>query len=249
MRESNALRDLISGFIQSHRATTLQEDTGDLVLADVSGAELALDVTEEPGAVQMEMVGKTISLPEGYDSLNERAYEATLARLVEQFETLDDANKNSVLQRLRGGYDGFFPNTKHVWTRRLQGWKNDPPEVALRRLASAARDVLGCPVFLNPFLDPVDAQINFMPTFCFVVALTAQMESVPFHVPVRSVLMTAATGQPPIRVRMVEVPGTPDVACTWCGDRELMMRTLEGQPVKLTLSSVDGDMLRLVARD
>jgi hypothetical protein len=249
VREANALRDLISGFIQSHRADTLQEDTGDLVIADVSGAELPLDVSEEPGAVQMEMVGQTITLPEGYAQLNARAYEATIARLVEQFESLDSASQTSVLQRLRGGYDGFFPGSKHVWTRRLQGWKNDAPADALRRLATAARDVLGCPVFLNPFLDPVDTQINFMPTFCFVVALTAQMESVPFHVPVRSVLLTAATGQPPLRVRMVEVPEVSDASCTWCGDRELMMRTLEGQPVKVTLASVDGDMLRLVARD
>jgi len=246
VRETDALRDLLMGFVQSHRAS--QDRSKDLTLDLVFGHDdHALDVSSPPRKIRIEMINQDVPSPDGYDMLAERAFDAAMRRLDAQIMSLDHNTRLQALHRIRGAYDGFFSGAKQVWERRLQGWQQDDPHEAIRRLAAEVREVLDCPVFVDPFESPSSTQFRMIPTFCFIVALTSQLDSVPFRIPISSIVMTNAAGTPPMVVRMVEVPDGGNDACVWVGDNELTMRTFEGRPVHQTLSAVDDNMLRLIA--
>ena len=193
------------------------------------------------------IIGANIEIDDGYQLMQDRAWMASTQRLMAQFRSLEAADQLSALQRVRGVYDGFFMGTKHVWERRLNGWELDEPIEAFRRMTQTVRDVLACDVFFDPFESPMDASLRMIPTFCFVVALNEHLERVPFKVPISSLIMTAATGSPPLIVRMVDVPGAPLTPCRWMCDRELTMQTMQGHPVQLTLRAVSSNMLRMLA--
>lgn len=248
VREVNALRDLLMGFVQAHRAERSEEDLASLVIESRDDrAEPPLKVTAPLKRIDMQVIGTDIAVPEGYDVLMDRVYESVFQRQLLMFRELDEAEQRDALSRLRGSYDGFFPKTKEVWARRLQGWDTQPPEEALRRLATAARTILDCPVLFDPFKSAEVAQLRMMPTFVFVVGLSEHLERVPFRIPLNTLVATSATGAPPLILRMVQAPDAIDEPCTWLCDRKLTMDTLQGQPVQLTLRAVDGSMLRMLA--
>lgn len=250
VRESNALRDLLQGFVQTQRAAQ-QRDEEDLELLLVedasSSGEAPVRVDAPTRQIQIQVVGKNIEMPPGYEVMSARAFDAVCARLERQLMETPKAQRAGVLTRIRGAYDGFFMGTRHVWERRLQGWQNDLPEVALRRLLGAVGELLACPVLFDPFESPASIQLRMMPTFCFIVATSPHLDKAPFRVPVSVLATTAATGTPPLRVRMIEVPGGAEEPCRWLCDRELTMDTMQGQPVKQTLNAVEDNMLRMIA--
>lgn len=247
VREVNALRDMLQGFTQAHLLD--DDDEFELLLVD-SGeqrVEPPMALPAERRHVEMQVIGTNIEIDDGYQLMQDRAWMASTQRLMAQFRSLEAADQLSALQRVRGVYDGFFMGTKHVWERRLNGWEIDEPIEAFRRMTQTVRDVLACDVFFDPFESPMDASLRMIPTFCFVVALNEHLERVPFKVPISSLIMTAATGSPPLIVRMVDVPGTPLTPCRWMCDRELTMQTMQGHPVQLTLRAVSSNMLRMLA--
>lgn len=251
VRETSALRDLLQGFIQAQRSASGadEESEPELLLIETpeEGQEPLLDVSGDPQRVDLQVVNATLEMPPGYDVMSARAMESVLKRLEEQMRSMGDSGYLSILNRIRGSYDGFFMGTRHVWQRRLQGWKLDPPVEALRRLTGAVSEILNCPVIFDPFEGPNTDRIRPMPTFCFVVATSPHLDKVPFRVPISALNMTAATGTPPLRVRVVEVPGSPDEPCRWICDQELTMDTMQGQPVQATLKAIERDMLRMIA--
>ena len=248
VREVNALRDLLMGFVQAHRAQRSDEDLASLVIeARDDRDEPPLNITAPLKRIDMQVIGTDIAVPEGYDVLMERVYEAVFQRQMTMFCELDETTQRDALNRLRGSYDGFFPKTKEVWGRRLQGWESQPPEEALRRLATSVRTILDCPVLLDPFKSAEVGQLRMMPTFVFVVGLSEHLERVPFRIPLNTLVATSATGAPPLILRMVQAPDAVGEPCTWLCDRKLTMDTLQGQPVQLTLRAVDGSMLRMLA--
>lgn len=247
LRETNALRDLLQGFVQTQRNDMSEESEFEMLLVEAPEQEAPL-VTDQPVKhLQMQVVGTTIDMPPGYDVMSERAFESVLSRLETQVSGLPPAQRMSALHRIRGSYDGFFMNTRHVWQRRLQGWKLDEIPMATRRLAGEVGALLDCPVIFDPFESPHGSEIRMMPTFVFVVAISPHLEKAPFHIPISTLVMTAATGTPPLRVRMIEVPGDPSEPCRWLGDKELTMETMMGQPVQTTLNAVENNKLRMIA--
>lgn len=249
LREHNALRDLLHGFVRTQRVNEGEESEFELLLVEEPepGHEPPLATDGPRRRVDMQVVGTTLDVPPGYDIMRQRAWDATLARLTKQLANLNESMRNSALNRIRGAYDGFFMGTRHVWERRLQGWRLDPLPESTQRLAAGVADLLDCPVIFDPFESPASDQMRMMPTFCFIVAISPHLEKVPFRVPISVLTMTAATGTPPLRVRMVEVPGSPNEPCKWLCDLELTMENMHGQPVNVTLNAVEDNMLRMIA--
>ena len=254
VRETTALRDLLQGFLHDQRLSSALHHTIDpgFVERDLDGNASKL-VHDEPMHTpperlhtQIQVVGTNIPVPSDYKAITRRVYRAALATMAAQFEALSEAQRLGALRRIRGAYDGFFSNTRHVWERRLQGWQLDDPGEALERLATDVRHVLGCPVLFDPFESPDAEGLRPIPTFCFVVAIADHMERSPFHVPIRLIAATAAPGAPPLRVRLVHVGQDASAPCTWMQDELLTMETMHGQPVQLTLNAIEDDMLRMI---
>jgi hypothetical protein len=247
VRETNALRDLLQGFVQTHKNSRRQSETEDeLILVDIPDFddEAILDTSEPSREYKVEVVGTTLTPAAGYEELQQRAVNAALRHLQHQMLKYDDGGQLNVLHRIRGSYDGFFMNTRTVWERRLQGWQLDTRAKALVRLGSAVGDLLERPVIFDPFESPESHQIRPMPTFCFIVAVSPHLERVPLNIPISTINMTSAMGTPPLRVRLIEVPGDASEPCKWRGDHEVTMNTMQGQPVQLTLNAIEDDTIR-----
>ena len=251
VRETNALRDLLNGLIQQRRPEHSpggDPGAGALPVAkDHAPRELALKVHPNARHVQTRVLPTTLELPAGYEAMSQRAQRAALARITEQLEALDEASRLNLCNRIRGCYDGFFMNTSKVWQRRLQGWKLDPLPVAVERLCATISELFDLPVLFDPFLAPDQNQPRPVPAFCFVIALSEQLERVPFYVPLSALAMTDGMGTPPLQLRMIEVPEDPHAPCLWLGDEDLSMETMQGQPVSTTLSAIEHNRLRLLA--
>ena len=248
VRESNALRDLLQGFIQTHHNRMRDESEAELLLLDAPSPaqEFALDASSPGGVYFVEVVSSTLEVAAGYEELQARAMNAVRRRLQEQLAMHDAAGQLNILHRIRGSYDGFFMGTKGVWERRLQGWQHDTRADALARMSTAVGALLQSPVVFDPFESPETKAIRMMPTFCFVVAVSPHLERVPLSIPINTISMTAATGTPPLRVRIVEVPDQPDQPCRWLCDKELTMDTMQGQPIQLTLGAIEDDSVRWI---
>lgn len=249
VRETNALRDLLNGFVQAHRVHEQRDDSEVEVLL-VEELDASLDtslVLEGNHHVRTQVVATTIETPEGFEKMTERALRATLARIKRQVESLPEAQRLGVCHRLRGCYDGFFMNTSQIWQRRLQGWKLDPLDVALERLCLAVSDLFELPVLFDPFMSPDDSTLKPVPTFCFVVAMSEHLERIPFYIPISALMQTSATGTPPICLRFLDVPNSPQQPCRWLADEELTMDTMQGQPVSTTLAAIEQSRLRMLA--
>lgn len=248
VREVSALRDLLQGFVQAHRALKpAHDDDQELLLVDVAAQVEPMQIDGARVSVELQVIGTTIEVLDGYEQLQRLAWEANRARLHAQFMAQPEDRQLSILKRLRGAYEGFFMQTKPVWERRLQGWELDEPLVALDRLAFGVEDVLKVPAYFDPFEAPDQDQMRMVPHFCFVVAMNEHIERVPFKVPIISLISTAATGSPPLIVRLVKVNASNPQRCAWMCDRELTMMTMQGHPVQLTLRAVEGNMVRMLA--
>ncbi len=247
VREINALRDLLIGLTQGHGSE--DEDDVELLLVDApsSRPELPMAIAPPRRRVEIQVIGTDIEMPPGYDILQQRAWRAACSRLRDQLLTLEHAQQQVALKRIRGAFEGFFERTAPVWARRLQGWQLDPPIDALARMVEACREVFGVDVFIDPFESPQDSNFRLIPTFTFIVAASTAFERLPFRIPIAALVNTGATGAPPLRVRFVDVPGEGARAANWLCDRDLTMTTMQGYPVQLTLRAVQGDMLRMLA--
>jgi hypothetical protein len=251
LRETTALRDLLMGFVQGHkilRPVEAEESDSEILLMDADDLDpmpMRIDLPQRP--VDFQVIGTSIEMPGHYDFMIERAYSAALLHLEAQVMELPEPSQLNILTRLRGAYDGYFSQTKPVWDRRLQSWRQDARPVALRKLAGELGHVLSAPAFFDPFETPEEPQLAMMPTFCFVVALSPRFERVPLRIPVASLLRTAGMGAAPLRLRMIEVPEDVNEPCRWLCDRELGMGDLQGTPVNLTLNALERDTLRLIA--
>ncbi len=247
MRETNALRDLLNGFVQARRVNAADSEVEVLLVEDASKGHTSSLILEGNRHIQTQVISTTIDVPEGYEQMTRRATRAALARIIRQVESLDAPQQNNVCNRIRGCYDGFFMNTGKVWQRRLQGWKLDDLPEALERLCLTVSEILGVPVLFDPFEAPDQSMLRPVPTFCFIVTFNEHLERIPFHIPISSLMMTTSMGVPPLCLRMIDVPSSPTAPCRWLCDTELTMRTMQGQPVHSTLASIDNNRLRMLA--
>ena len=248
VRETTALRDLLQGFVQAQRVEDGQEKEPEHLLVEQGEeGEPPLSLEGDRRHVELRIVSGKLGMPSGYEVMRERATESVVRRLKAQMDALGQGQTRGVLARMRGAYDGFFMGTKHVWERRLQGWQLDAPDVALKRLTQEVSLLFGCPVLFDPFEAPDVDQLRPMPTFCFIVPISSSLDRASFSIPLSALTMTDATGLPPIRVRIVEVPSTSVAPCRWICDRELTIEDLSGEPIPTTLNAIEDDMLRLIA--
>lgn len=247
VRETNALRDLLNGFVQARRLGADEDEMEVLLMEESSNPNYSSLILEGNRQVRTQVIGTTLDVPEGYALMTQRAMRASLSRIIRQVESLDPSQQQNVCNRIRGCYDGFFMRTAKVWQRRLQGWKLDPLPVALERLCLTVSDVLGVPVLFDPFVAPDQSTLRPVPTFTFVVTFNEHLERIPFYIPISSLMMTTSMGVPPLTLRMIDVPSSPTAPCRWLCDTELAMKTMQGQPVSDTLASIENNRLRMLA--
>lgn len=248
-REVKALGDMLQGFARSLTLNEESEFELEWIEPTRDKMEPAMTLPVSRRHVEMQVIGTDIDPGVDYAFLQRRAWESANARIQMQFAMLDTASQAQILLILRGTYDGFFINSKSVWERRLNGWKQDTPLEAFRRMTQLAREILGCDAIVDPFESPRDSTRCMIPTFCFIVAVPDQVERVPFVVPISSLIMTTSTGSPPLRMRFVHVPSVQNSGdpCSWACDRPLTMETMQGHPVQLTMRAVSSNMLRMLA--
>ncbi len=247
VRETNALRDLLNGFVQARKVQQQESEVELLLVEEAGDANTSELILEGNTRVQTQVVGANVDMPDGVEHMQERALRAVLNRIIRQVQSLPESQQMGVCHRLRGCYDGFFMNTSQVWQRRLQGWKLDDLESRLERLCLTVSDIFGVPVLLDPFMAPDDSTLKPIPTFCFVVAMNEHLDRVPFSIPLAALMFTSATGAPPLHLRMIDVPNAPQAPCRWLSDQELTMQTMQGQPVSTTLAAIEQSRLRMLA--
>ncbi len=241
MRERNALRDLLVGLrrtLEEKRPSTQIED----FIVGVDSDEPALQVDVPDSELQVQVVAGEHSLPDNYSELLKRAMNATHQSMLAQFDNLDRASRQRVLQVLRSSYGGFFGEAKEVWARRFQAWKKWDEREAFATLCTEIRHVLGSAIIFDPFQDPRDSELRMVPTFDVVVPRPEDVDRVMLYIPLAALRNTFQ--DTPVRVRVVEV--FDDGPCVWCGDIEVTLQTVEEQPTETVLKSIENDSVRLL---
>jgi hypothetical protein len=242
MRERNALRDLLRGMHQTlleHRTNTILEAPEILVDSD----ETLLDVDGGDVTLNVQVASGEQSLPDDYEALLGRALNACQQSMLAQFDRLEPSQKSRVLQTLRSAYGGYFGEAKQVWKRRFQAWKKWDEREAFTILSTELRHVLGPAIIFDAFQDPRETELRMVPTFTVVVPRPEGVDRTMLHVPLTALRNTFQ--DTPVRVRVVDV-GDDDEPCTWGGDVEVTLQTIEDYATEMVLKSIENDSVRLL---
>lgn len=240
VREQNALRDLLVGFVKTlpgHTEDAL-EGHPDLYLS----TEPPLSPTGEPRSIGVQVVALHSDAELAVAAPFQRAWSACLHRIFDQFDSLDEAARLTMNRSLRRAYDDIFPDSAPIWARRFYDLDREEPLEAFKRLVTAPNDLFRTPVLLDPFHDPQHGEPAPYPTLMFPVGIGTGGR-IPFFVPV--VALTSTLNGVPLRVRIVDVPASAGQSCAWVCDRGLNLTKLSKQAVELILRAVRGDALHM----
>lgn len=242
VREKQALSDLLNG-TRSTAAEQRDEDVGQTVAFETFSELRALESGRQTPTFALRPAP---SLDVAVGSTAERTVRAVRAcygRLFQNFCRVSPSDQQSVLERLRSSYDGYFGDVQEVWDRRFQGWESLEPPGALRRLTLEIEHILGPATLLEPFTEPFDGEVCRIPSFVFVAAFDADASVT--HVRVPLIAMRSAFEDSPAAIRAVEVPEEDGEPCRWLGDEALLPRDLVEMPTEAVLETVRGDAVQL----
>lgn len=240
VREQNALRDLLIGFVKTLPGHTEDALEGHPDLYDPS--ESPLGQSEQKNAVGIQVVALHADTPLSVPASFSRAWSSCLHRILDQFLGLEAELRQTMNASLREAYDEMFPDSKAIWARRFYDLDQLSEVDAFKRLVTAPNDLFRTPVLLDPFHDPTSEQPAPYPTLMFPVGLNGPGK-IPFFVPV--VALTSTLHGAPLRVRVVSVPVGVGGQCEWICDRGLHLAKLSKQAVELILRAVRGDALQM----
>lgn len=259
-REYEALRDLLVGMTSSLRGQegVVQHSRADFVCS-VHAQDRGLVLTDGRFRIQVQPArlhggGANRDLLQAEKELaaHQRAFRACYAEISAQFQGLEPATKQRVLNVLFSAYAGYLPQARAVWQRRFSGVKTLEPAEALRRLVLEFSSILRLPILLDPFETPEENELLAMPAFSLVVALSeassARNVAEGYDAAMLRIPMAALKnllGNVPIRLRVVSVPADAAQDCTWLCDHALGLRGLNAQPLEQLLRAIQNDMLYL----
>jgi len=172
-----------------------------------------------------------------------RAVRSCYGRLFRNFCGISPDDQQSILERLRSSYEGYFGDVQEVWERRFQGWKSLDPPKALRRLTTEIGRVLGPTTLLEAFTEPFGEELRRIPSFVVIAAFDGDDSFANVRIPL--VAMRAAFEDSPTVIRAVEVPEQFEDPCRWLGDEPLSTRDLAEMPSESVLEAVRGDVVQL----
>jgi hypothetical protein len=240
VREQNALRDLLVGFVKTLPGHTEEalEGQADLHLE----SEPPLEASPEPRTVGIQVIALNADAALSPPASFSRAWSSGLHRLLDQFMGLSFGDQAAVNVTLRNAYDELFPASRPIWARRFYDLDHKSELDAFKQLATTPNEVFRTPVFFDPFHNPEADELAPYPTLVFPVGINGPGK-VPFFVPV--VALTSTMNGSPLRVRIVEVPAGTGGTCHWVCDRGLHLAKLSKQAVELILRAVRGDSLQM----
>lgn len=240
VREQKALKDLLTGLKR-----TLDDQIDESSGADAdwfeAGRTSAMGVDSPAVDYKLDILASRKPLPNQYDEAMLEALRGNFARMMEQFESLDEASQKRAVTMLRSAYDGFFGQAKDVWKRRFQAIDDFDPVEAFGMLVGELRHVLGTNVVFDPFESPREASIRHVPTFAIVVAWPQDENDISVSLPLTSLRYTFH--DTPVRLRLVETGGSNTV---WLNDIDVMMETINQFPTENVLKSVENDNVQVI---
>lgn len=244
LREVEGLRDLLAGFCHPLQQLQPAREAPPFTPRTPRGAptEPALTVGEDPPALRVQVLWRGHEWPANYAELRARAFAASQAQLISQFQRLTDAGRQRVLRTLRAAYDGYFGEARAVWARRLQAWKAWEPTQAFETLSSELSHVFGHPMLFDPFAAPTSLDTPPAPSFILVAARPIHAPGVTTHLPLAALRQTTRGAS--VRIRVVDVPQAG--ACAWAGDLAVTMAMVEEHPIRVALDAIQNDSLRLL---
>ena len=240
VREQNALRDLLVGFIKTLPGHTEDALEGHAEL--YSESEPPLVSAAEQKAIGIQVVALHADTPLTPPASFTRAWSSCLHRILDQYLALEPTRQQAMNRALRHSYDELFPDSKPIWARRFYDLDQRKHVDAFKRLVTAPNELYRTPVLLDPFHAPNSPEPAPYPTLMFPVGVSGSGK-IPFFVPV--VALCSTLNGAPLRVRVVEVPAGAGGNCEWLCDRGLHLAKLSKQAVELILRAVRGDALQM----
>jgi hypothetical protein len=240
VREQNALRDLLVGYVKTlpEHSEDAVEGRGDM---NVEG-EPPLDVSGSRRTVGIQVIALNADAQLNVQASRARAWSSGVQRVFEQYEALPVGEKVGVNVTLRMAYDELFPASRPIWDRRFYELDRRSDREAFEKLITTPNELFASPVFFDPFHSPHSDELAPYPTLVFPVGINGPGK-VPFFVPVKALISTMNGS--PLRVRVIEVPAGTGNRCRWVCDRGLHLAKLATQSVELMMRSIRGDGLQM----